>query len=88
MTERQKVTMAKLLAVIESEFTQSFGRRASEYMPRIRVRTRAGEPNWRAEIRGDVGISVLGPFLAMLDRVKAVYDLDDDARDRLISGNT
>lgn len=53
-------------------------------MPRIRIRARAGEPNWRGEIRGDIGISVLGPFLAMLDPVKARYDLDDDARERLI----
>jgi hypothetical protein len=50
------------------------------------VHARAGEPNWNAEIGGDIGISALSAFLVSLDRVKAVYNLDDDDRDRLISG--
>ncbi len=86
MIERPKVTMAKLLSIIETEFAQSLGRSATEYMPRIRFHARAGEPNWNAEIGGDIGISVFGPFLVSLDRVKAMYNLDDDDRDRLISG--
>ena len=85
MTERQKVTTAKLLAIIESEFTQLFGRSVREYMPRVRLHARAGEPNWNAEISGDIGISVLGPFLVALDRVKSQYDLEDDDRERLIA---
>jgi hypothetical protein len=86
VSERQTITMPKLLAVIQSEFAQSLGRSVAEYMPRIRLRARAGEPNWNAEIGGDIGISVLGPLLVSLDRVKAMYDLDDDDRERLISG--
>jgi len=85
MTERQKVTTAKLLAIIESEFTQLFGRSVREYMPRVRLHARAGEPNWNAEISGDIGISVLGPFLVALDRVKSQYDLEDDDRERLVA---
>jgi hypothetical protein len=85
MTKRQKVTTAKLLAIIESEFAQLFGRSVRHYMPRVRLQARAGEPNWNAEISGDVGISVLGPFLVALDRVKSRHDLDDDDRERLIA---
>jgi hypothetical protein len=66
MTERQEVTMAKFWPLLNPS---SPNYSAGEYMPRIRIRARAGEPNWRGEIRGDVGISVLGPFLAMLDRL-------------------
>ena len=55
-------------------------------MPSVRLHARAGEPNWNAEISGDIGISVLGPFLVALDRVKSQYDLDDDDdRERLIA---
>lgn len=86
MTERQKVTTAKLLAAFEAEFAQSLGRSVAEYMPRVRLCARAGEPNWNAEIGGDIGISVLGAFLVTLDRAKAAYNLDVDARERLISG--
>lgn len=86
MTERQIVTMAKLLAVIEAEFSDSLGRSATGYMPGIRLRARAGEPNWTAEIGGDIGISVYGAFLVSIDRAKATYDLDADDRERLISG--
>src|SRR6185312_15896462 len=85
MTERQKVTTAKLLAIIESEFSRLFGRSVRDYMPRVRLHARAGEPNWNAEISGDIGISVLGPFLVALDRVKSQYDLDDHGRERLIA---
>lgn len=86
MMNRQKVTIAKLLETIESEFTNSLGRSAGDYMSRVRIYARAGEPNWNAEIDGGVGISVLGPFLASLDRVKAVYNLGDDDREHLPSG--
>jgi hypothetical protein len=54
-------------------------------MPRVRIRARAGEPNWHAEIGGDTGLSILGAFLESFDRVRAVYDLDVEARDRLVS---
>jgi hypothetical protein len=85
MSERQKLTMAKLVGVIESEFSKSLGRSAAEYMPRVRIRPRAGEPNWHAEIGGDTGLSILGAFLESFDRVRAVYDLDAEARERLVS---
>ena len=85
MSERQKLTMAKLVGVIETEFSKSLGRSASEYMPRVRIRPRAGEPNWHAEIGGDTGLSILGAFLESFDRVRAVYDLDAEARERLVS---
>ena len=48
------------------------------------MHARVGQPNWNAEIGGDVEISVFGPFLVALDRVKALYDLDDDDHERLI----
>ena len=86
MTERQKVTLAKLLEAIELEFGNSLGRSAADYMPCVRIWPRAGEPNWTAEIGGNIGISIIGPFLVSLDRVKAAYSLDDDARERLLSG--
>jgi hypothetical protein len=85
MSERQKLTMAKLVGVIETEFSKSLGRSAAEYMPRVRIRSRAGEPNWHAEIGGDTGLSILGAFLESFDRVRAVYDLDAEARERLMS---
>lgn len=85
MTERQKITIAKLLEAIASEFTTTTGRSAGEYMLRVRILPRAGEPNWHAEIGGNIGISVLGPFLVTIDRIKAIYDLDDDARGHLVS---
>jgi len=85
MSERQKLAMAKLVGVIETEFSKSLGRSAAEYMPRVRIRPRAGEPNWHAEIGGDTGLSILGAFLESFDRVRAVYDLDAEARDRLVS---
>ena len=85
MSERQKLTMAKRVGVIETEFSKSLGRSASEYMPRVRIRPRAGEPNWHAEIGGDTGLSILGAFLESFDRVRAVYDLDAEARERLVS---
>jgi hypothetical protein len=85
MSERQKLTMAKLLGVIETEFSKSLGRSAAEYMPRVRIRPRAGEPNWHAEIGGDTDLSILGAFLESFDRVRAVYDLDAEAGDRLVS---
>jgi hypothetical protein len=84
MRERQKITRAKLVGIIEGEFTKSLGRSAAEYMPRIRIRARAGEPNWHAEIGGDTGLTILGAFLESLDRVRAVYDLDADARAELL----
>jgi hypothetical protein len=80
MTERQRVAMAKLVEVIECEFTNALGRNAAEYMPRVHIRARAGEPNWHAEFEGTVGISIFGAFLESLDRVRALYDLDADAR--------
>jgi hypothetical protein len=83
MSERQQLTMTKLVGVIETEFSKSLGRSAAEYMPRIRIRARAGEPNWHAEIGGDTGLSVLGAFLESFDRVRAAYDLNEDERDRL-----
>ena len=85
MSERQKLTMAKLVGVIETEFSKSLGHSAAQYMPRVRIRARAGEPNWHAEIGGDTGLSILGAFLESFDRVRAVYDLDVEARDRLVS---
>ena len=85
MSERQKLTMVKLVGVIETEFAKSLGRSAAEYMPRVRIRPRAGEPNWHAEIGGDTGLSILGAFLESFDRVRAVYDLDAEARERLVS---
>jgi hypothetical protein len=84
MTERLKVTRANLLTSIETEFARLLGRSVVSYMPGVRLHARAGEPNWNAEIGADIGISVLGPFLVALDRVKADYDLDDDDRERLI----
>ncbi|HEY1747600.1 MAG TPA: hypothetical protein VGG11_12665 [Xanthobacteraceae bacterium] len=84
MSERQKVTMAKLVGILEAEFATSLGRRVAEYMPRIRIRARAGEPNWHADIGGDTGLTILGAFLESLDRVRAVYDLDAEARDQLM----
>jgi hypothetical protein len=86
MTERQKVTRTDLLAALKAEFSKVLGRNVAGYMPSVRLNARAGEPNWNAEIGGDIGISVLGPFLVALDHVKDVYDLDDDDRERLISG--
>ena len=83
MSERQRLTMAKLMGVMEIEFSKSLGRSAAEYMPRIRAR--AGEPNWHADIGGDTGLSILGAFLESFDHVRTAYDLDADARDRLIS---
>lgn len=85
MSERQKLTMTKLIGVIETEFSKSLGRSAAEYMPRVRIRPRAGEPNWHAEIGGDTGLTILGAFLESFDRVRAEYDLDAEARDRLVS---
>lgn len=85
MSERQKLTMVKLVGVIETEFSKSLGRSAAEYMPRVRIRPRAGEPNWHAEIGGDTGLTILGAFLESFDRVRAVYDLDAEARERLAS---
>lgn len=86
MTERQKVTKANLLAALETEFAKLLGRSVAGYMPSVRLNARAGEPNWNADIGGDIGISVLGAFLVALDHVKADYDLDDDDRERLIGG--
>ena len=54
-------------------------------MPRVRLHARAGEPNWNDEISGDIGISVLGPFLVALDRIKSEYDLEEDDHERLIA---
>ena len=85
MSERQKLTMTKLVGMIETEFSKSLGRSAAEYMPRVRIRPRAGEPNWHAEIGGDTGLSILGAFFESFDRVRAEYDLDAEARDRLAS---
>lgn len=85
MSERQKLTLEKLVEVIETEFGKSLGRSATEYMPRIHLRPRAGEPNWHAEIGGDTGLSILGAFLESFDRVRAVYDLDGDARHELMA---
>lgn len=85
MSERQKLTMEKLMGVMESEFSKSLGRSAAEYMPRIRIRARAGEPNWHADIGGDTGLSILGAFLESFDHVRAAYDLDAEARDRLMA---
>ena len=86
MTDRQIVTMAKLLTVIEAEFSDSLGRSATGYMPGVRLRARPGEPNWAAEIGGEIGIFVYGAFLVSIGRVQAAYDLDADDRERLISG--
>jgi len=83
--ERQKLTLEKLIRVLETEFTNSLGRSVAEYMPRIRIRARAGEPNWHAEIGSDTGLSILGAFLESFDRVRAMYDLNADARDQLIA---
>lgn len=83
MSERQKLTMTKLMGVMESEFSKSLGRSAAEYMPRVRIRARAGEPNWHADIAGDAGLSVLGAFLESFDHVRAAYDLDTESRDDL-----
>ncbi len=85
MSDRQQLTMAKLMGVIETEFSKSLGRSAAEYMPRVRIRARAGEPNWHAEIGGETGLSILGAFLKSFDRVRAVYNLDAEARARLVS---
>lgn len=85
MSERQKLTMAKLIGIMETEFSKSLGRSAAEYMPRIRIRARAGEPNWHADIGGDTGLSVLGAFLESFDHVRAAYDLDAESRDHLTS---
>lgn len=83
MSERQKVPLEKLVVLIETEFAKSLGRSVAEYMSRIRIRARAGEPNWHAEIGGDTGVSVLGAFFDSFDRIRAVYDLDTDACARL-----
>ncbi len=83
MSDRQTLSLEKLVRVLETEFGKSLGRSATEYMPRIRLRARAGEPNWHAEIGGDTGLSILGAFLESLDRVRAAYDLDLDARHQL-----
>jgi hypothetical protein len=85
MSERQTLSLEKLVGLLESEFGKSLGRSATEYMPRVRLRARAGEPNWHAEIGGDTGLSILGAFLESLDRVRAAYDLDADARHRLMT---
>jgi hypothetical protein len=85
MSERQKLTMTKLVGMIETEFSKSLGRSAAEYMPHVRIRARAGEPNWHAEIGGDTGLSILGAFFESFDRVRAEYDLDAEARARLTS---
>lgn len=84
MSERQKLPLEKLVTLIEAEFAKSLGRSVAEYMPRIRIRARAGEPNWHAEIGGDTGVSVLGAFFDSFDRVRAVYDLDAHSRARLL----
>ena len=84
MTKRQKVTTAKLLAIIESEFSQLFGRRPGTIC-RAFGDARAGEPNWNAEISGDIRISVLGPFLVALTASIPKHDLDDHGRERLIA---
>jgi hypothetical protein len=84
MSERQTLSLEKLVAVIETEFAKSLGRSVAQYMPRIRLRTRTGEPNWHADIGGDTGLIVVGAFFESFDRVRAVYDLDVDARQQLI----
>lgn len=85
MSKRQKLTMANLMGIIETEFSKSLGRSAAEYMPRVRIRPRAGEPNWHADIGGDTGLSILGAFLESFDHVRATYDLDAEAHDRLMA---
>lgn len=85
MSERRKLTMETLMGVMESEFSKSLGRSAAEYMPRVRIRARAGEPNWHADLGGDTGLTILGAFLESFDHVRATYDLDAEACDRLMS---
>lgn len=85
MSERRKLTLEKLMEVFETEFGNSLGRSAAEFMPRVRLRARAGEPNWHAEIGGDTGLTILGAFLESFDRVRAAYDLDPAARQQLMA---
>jgi len=85
MSQRQKLTLEKLVEVFEAEFGKSLGRSAAEFMPRIRLRARAGEPNWHAELGGDTGLTILGAFLESFDRVRAAYDLDTAARHQLMA---
>jgi hypothetical protein len=85
MSARQTLSLEKLVGVIEAEFAKSLGRSAAEYMPRVRLRARAGEPNWHAEIGGETGLTILGAFLESFDRVRAVYDLDPHARHQLVA---
>ena len=52
---------------------------------RIRLRARTGEPNWHADIGGETGLTVVGAFFESFDRVRGLYDLDPDARQRLVA---
>jgi hypothetical protein len=79
---RQKVGFATLAEIIESEFTKSLGRSAADLMPRVKIRASSGEPNWDVDI-GMLAPAILAAFLEAVDRVKALYDLDETSHSRL-----
>ena len=87
MAERQKVTQANLLTAFGTEAAQFVRRNVAEYMPGSVTRSRR-RAELSADIGGDIDISVLGALLVALDHVKAQRDLNDDDRERPISGRS
>jgi hypothetical protein len=51
-------------------------------MPRVKIRASSGEPNWDVDI-GMLAPAILAAFLEAVDRVKALYDLDETSHSRL-----
>jgi hypothetical protein len=84
LAERQTVATATLAEIIEAEFSKSLGRSAADYMPRVQIRPREGQPNWDGNI-GTIAMPILSAFNEALDRVKTAYDLDEQSHRRLMS---
>jgi hypothetical protein len=80
--ERQKIPLAALAEIIESEFNKTLGRSCASYMPRVGFRARDGEPNWDVDI-GLAPPEVLSAFLGAIDVVKTTFDLDERSHRRL-----
>jgi hypothetical protein len=80
--ERQKVALATLAEIFQSEFTKALGRSAADLMPRVVISARNGEPNWDANI-GILPPATLAAFLVASGEIKAIYDLDDESHARL-----
>ena len=78
MAERQTVAAATLREIIEAEFSKSLGRSAADYMPRVQLRSREGQPNWDGNI-GTIALPILSAFNEALERVKTAYDLDEQS---------